>query len=229
MPRTARLVVGGCPYPIVRRGKNRGQVFFVDDDRRYYLKRLRRQTERFGLAVQAYCLMTKHLHVIATPRAQDSSGQRRRPDESVLHARRQRPSRPQRAPPAGPLLLQLAGRGVVLERADLRGAQSGPREAGAQGVAYPWSSAGAHGGGRDRTGLPDLSAWGKLPAPGVDWRESLSRPDEEEVVQRVRSWSYRSCPLGSERFIRKLERKLGRRLRPRRVGRPPQRAAARKK
>ena len=137
MPRTARLVVGGCPYPIVRRGKNRGQVFFVDDDRRYYLKRLRRQTERFGLAVQAYCLMTKHLHVIATPRAQDSSGQRRRPDESVLHARRQRPSRPQRAPPAGPLLLQLAGRGVVLERADLRGAQSGPREAGAQGVALP--------------------------------------------------------------------------------------------
>jgi len=72
MPRTARLVLPGCPHPIVQRGNNRRQVFFVDEDRRYYLKRLRRQAERFGLAVQAYCLMTNHLHLIATPRAQDS-------------------------------------------------------------------------------------------------------------------------------------------------------------
>jgi len=63
----------------------------------------------------------------------------------------------------------------------------------------------------------------------VDWQESLSRPQDEEVVQRVRSWSYRSGPLGSDSFIRKLERKLGRRLRPGPVGRPPQRAAVSEK
>jgi hypothetical protein len=74
---------------------------------------------------------------------------------------------------------------------------------------------GLHGGGRDGTGLVDLSAWGKLPAPGVDWRESLSRPQDAEVVQRVRSWSCRSGPLGSDRLLRKLERKVGRGLRPR--------------
>ena len=72
MPRRARLVVPGCPHHIVQRGNNRQQVFFVDEDRRYYLKLLRQQAERFGLAVQPCCLMTNHLHLIATPRARDS-------------------------------------------------------------------------------------------------------------------------------------------------------------
>ena len=36
MPRRARLVVPGCPHHIVQRGNNRQQVFFVDEDRRYY-------------------------------------------------------------------------------------------------------------------------------------------------------------------------------------------------
>jgi hypothetical protein len=42
-----------------RRGDSmRRDVFFTDDDRRFYLKTLREQAERFGLAVTGYCLMT---------------------------------------------------------------------------------------------------------------------------------------------------------------------------
>jgi len=179
--------------------------------------------------VQAYCLMTNHLHLIATPRAQDSLA--KGVGRTNLYYTR--------------YLNGLHGRSghlwqerffsssldeewswnalIYVERKAVRA------KLVRKAWRYPWSSAAAHCGGRDRTGLLDLSAWGKLLAPGVDWRESLSRPQDEEVVQRVRSWSYRSCPLGSDRFISKLERKLGRRLRPRPVGRPPQRAAVRKK
>ena len=37
MPRTARIVIPGCPHHVTQRGNNRQDVFFVDDDRRMYL------------------------------------------------------------------------------------------------------------------------------------------------------------------------------------------------
>ena len=229
MPRAARLVVVGCPHHVVQRGNNRQEVFFVDDDRRCYLELLGQQAERFGLAVQAYCLMTNHLHLIVTPRSADSlaKGIGRTNLYYTRHVNR------------------LHGRSghlwqdrffsssldeewfwtalIYVERNPVRA------RVVRRAWRYPWSSAAAHCGAKDPTGLLDLPTWGKLLGPGVDWRESLSRPQDEEVVQRVRSWSHRSCPLGSDSFISKLERKLGRRLRPRPVGRPRKPAGAKKK
>ena len=149
MPRTARLVVPGCPHHIVQRGNNR------------------RQAERFGLAVQAYCLMTNHLHPIATPRAQDSLA--KGVGRTNLYYTR--------------YVNGLHGRSghlwqdrffssaldeewfwnalIYVERTAVRAKRV--RKA----WCCPWSSAAAHGGGRDRTGLPDLSAWGKLLARGL--------------------------------------------------------------
>jgi len=69
MPRVARIVVPDCPHHITQRGNNRQDVFFVHDDRRVYLEILARQAERFGLTVHGYCLMTNHVHLIATPRS----------------------------------------------------------------------------------------------------------------------------------------------------------------
>ena len=54
---------------ITQRGNNRQDVFFVDDDRRRYLELLGEASERFGLKVAGYCLMTNHLHLVATPSA----------------------------------------------------------------------------------------------------------------------------------------------------------------
>ena len=72
MPRVARIVVPGCPHHITQRGNNRQDVFFVDDDRVRYLEILAAQAERFGLTVEGYCLMTNHVHLIATPHGPDS-------------------------------------------------------------------------------------------------------------------------------------------------------------
>ena len=49
---------------------------------------------------------------------------------------------------------------------------------------------------------------------GRDWREALSHPQDEHVTQRLRTWSYRGCPLGSDSFISKIETRFGMRLRP---------------
>ena len=72
MPRVARIVIPGLPHHICKRGNNQQDVFFVEDDRRVYLDLLRGQSERYGLSVLGYCLMTNHVHVVATP-ARDES------------------------------------------------------------------------------------------------------------------------------------------------------------
>ncbi len=72
MPRVARIVIPGCPHHITQRGNNRQDVFFVDEDRDAYLRMLGEQAERFGVRVEAYCLMSNHVHLVATPRHADS-------------------------------------------------------------------------------------------------------------------------------------------------------------
>ena len=42
-------------------------VFFEDQDYRAYLRILREQTSKWGIAIWAYCLMPNHVHLIAVP------------------------------------------------------------------------------------------------------------------------------------------------------------------
>lgn len=72
MARFARVVVPGVAYHITHRGNRREAVFFDDEDRHVYLALLREYTERYGLAVWAYCLMTNHIHLIAVPQSEGS-------------------------------------------------------------------------------------------------------------------------------------------------------------
>jgi len=84
---------------------------------------------------------------------------------------------------------------------------------------YPWSSAAAHVGKDDPSGLLDLGRWPEL-LGRRDWSAALLRPEDERVLARFRRWTNRGCPLGSKSFLSKLERAVGRRLRPLPVGRP---------
>ena len=72
MPRQARVVIPGLPHHITQWGNNREDVFFVDGDRVAYLGLLREQCEKHGVRVLGYCLMTNHIHLVATPAQEDS-------------------------------------------------------------------------------------------------------------------------------------------------------------
>ena len=85
---------------------------------------------------------------------------------------------------------------------------------------YAWSSAAAHVSGSDPTGLLDLAAWAERVGAAGDWRECLTGPQDDAEVARIRRWTQCGCPLGRDSFISKLERAVGRRLRPLPVGRP---------
>jgi REP-associated tyrosine transposase len=72
MARQARIVLPGVAHHITQRGNNRQDVFFVEDDRRVYLSYLEESAQRYGLAVSAFCLMTNHIHLVATPETEQS-------------------------------------------------------------------------------------------------------------------------------------------------------------
>ena len=47
-------------------------IFFKHTDYVVYLQLLKEQSERFGLNIVAYCLMTNHIHLIAIPKKKTS-------------------------------------------------------------------------------------------------------------------------------------------------------------
>jgi REP-associated tyrosine transposase len=71
MPRMARLVVPGVALHIRHRGHNRAACFFNVEDYAFYRGLLGMFARQHECAVHAYCLMTNHVHLLVTPRAQD--------------------------------------------------------------------------------------------------------------------------------------------------------------
>jgi putative transposase len=84
---------------------------------------------------------------------------------------------------------------------------------------YRWSSAAAHAGRPDPAHVLDLETWNDL-VPGVNWKETLTNGDDKETLAALRLHTQTGRPLASDSFLSKLERTLGRRLRPLPVGRP---------
>lgn len=67
MPRRARMYIPGFPYHIVQRGNNREACFLEPENYQFYLELLEDASQRYGVSVHAYCLMTNHIHLLVTP------------------------------------------------------------------------------------------------------------------------------------------------------------------
>ncbi len=219
MARVARVVAPGLPHHVTQRGNNRQDVFFTDDDRRFYLETLKTQSQRYGLEVWGYCLMTNHVHLVVTPKASDSLAKAIGRTNfqytryiNRFHGRSGHlwQNRFFSCPTDGDHFL-----------AALRYAESNPRRARIVRLPwrYRWSSAAAHCGQGDPPGLLDLTKWRKIMRP-AHWRRLLVEAQEEQEVELIRKRTFTGRPLGSDRFIAKLETRLNRRLRANPVGRP---------
>jgi len=226
MPRSARIVIPGCPHHVTQRGNNRQDVFFVDDDRRVYLRLLAMQTRKFGLKIEGYCLMANHVHLIATPAGEDSLalavGR-----TNLLYAQYVN-----RLHGRSGHLWQNRFYSCAMDEEHFWSAlcyiERNPVRAGMVVAAwdYPWSSAATHCGilFRGRPGaaeampLLDLADWRRRLA--VDWKEALNAGQSDELLVRLRRYTSTGRPLAADSFLGKLEVALGRRLRPLPRGRP---------
>src|SRR4029450_2108264 len=67
MARLPRYALAHQPQHGIQRGKNRVTIFSSDEDRRFFLDKLRIAAAAHGCAVHAYVLMTNHVHLLVTP------------------------------------------------------------------------------------------------------------------------------------------------------------------
>jgi len=62
-PRRSQWTDEAC-FHLMDRGHNRETVFADDHDRRFFLELVARYSQRFGLRLYHYCLMTNHFHLL---------------------------------------------------------------------------------------------------------------------------------------------------------------------
>lgn len=220
MPRLSRTVFAGVPHHVTQRGNRREDIFFSDEDRTAYLSWLKEYSEKFEVEILAYCLMTNHIHLVAVPATDDGLHRVLK----LLHMRYAQ--RINRARGWKGHLWQGRFFSSPLAEAYLwaavRYVERNPVRAGMERRAenYLWSSAAAHCGKRSDGLLNPESRWSKQFSVMEDWSAWLSEGDEAEEIQILRRNVEKGLPCGSEGFVQKLGRQVGRLLEYRPQGRP---------
>ncbi len=214
MARMARLVVPGVPHHVTQRGNRRQDVFLVEDDYGVYIRLLGENSRARGLDIWAYCLMPNHVHLVCVPRTADAlrAAVAETHRRFTLHVNTREDWRGH--------LWQERFHSFAMDEAHLyqavRYVELNPVRAGL--VKRPrdwrWSSARARLGGRDD---PLLAPARPLEEFG-DWRAYLRGGLDDETLARLRLNSRTGRPLGSDDFIRDLERRTGRTLKPQKRG-----------
>jgi putative transposase len=220
MARMARIVVPGYPHHITQRGNRRADVFFDEQDRRVYMAYFRKYSEKHGLRLWAYCLMTNHVHHVAVPQNREALSRTMR-DTDTAYARYFNRKYSQ----VGHVWqgrFYSCPMDEIHRWAAVRYVESNPVRGGLVSKAeeYSWSSAACHCGLRSDDMLCE-----EFPPPGVvaDWSLWLRQDDSSQVIETIRRRTRTGRPCGDERFLDDLEELLGRSLRPRIGGRPRRR------
>jgi putative transposase len=206
MARLARVVVPGVPHHITQRGNRSQQTFFCDEDYEAYLDLMAEWCRHWGVEVWAYCLMPNHVHLVAVPRSEEALARaigeaHRRYTRGVNFREGWRGHLWEGRFASFPMdeaHLLLGARHVELNPVRARLVRKPYR--------YRWSSAAAHLAGEDDRLVrvaPLLDRVG-------DWREFLAEGLSVEEAELLRQHERTGRPLGTKRFIARLERLLGR-------------------
>jgi len=222
MPRLARSVAVGFAHHITQRGNNRQDVFFVDDDRKVYLELLKEQTVKYGMDIVGYCLMSNHIHLVSIPHAEDSLakaiGRTHFLYTQYINRFHHRSGHLWQGRFYSCALDEphffLAMKYIELNPVRARLCRKPWR--------YEFSSAAAHIDVKTGSDFLNLPSWFDM-ISAEQWRKELTDGLSDSEVVRLRLNTHTGRPLGSDSFLSKLEKLLGRRLRPLPVGRPKKR------
>lgn len=221
MPRIARAVAVGFPHHIVQRGNNREKVFFNKKDREKYLSLLKKYADKWGSPILAYCLMSNHVHLLVRPNKEESLHKMM---QGVALCHTQYVNRTYKR--TGRLWESRYHSCIVDEERYLwvvaRYIEQNPIRAGVvkKEEDFPYSSARAHiGGVRDEVLGEELFEEEQR----KDYIEFIRVGILEDEVRNIRYSTKTGRPLGSEEFIRKMEKKLERQFVLKSPGRPRKR------
>jgi putative transposase len=220
VPRHSRIVIPSTAHHVTQRGGRRQNVFFQKSDHETYLELLAKNAHKYGVEIIGYCLMSNHVHHLVAPHRQDSL----RKTMQMTH-KRYADYINAREGWTGHLWQERFYSCPVDEDyvwATLRYIERNPVAAKmvSDATHYPWSSAAAHCALREDRILTSDSRWSEIVKSGTVWQTWLSEPDDPALTGKLRTCIERELPCGSERFLDDLQARLGRRVRPAKIGRP---------
>jgi len=214
MARIPRVVIEGVAHHVTQRGVRSQQIFWHDDDRKYYLQELKKQSEIYELDILGYCLMFNHVHLIAIPNQKDSLS-RAIGETHRLYTRR--------------INFRDGVRGHLFQErffscplddkhtvSAMRYVERNPVKAGLQKFPwdYNWSSAKLHIGEVEKDILIGLNNWNY---PEEEWMMLLKKDPDE--IKMIKTSSKTGRPCGDTKFFKECERVTSRKLLQQKSGR----------
>ena len=216
MPRQPRIVFADIPHHVTQRGNRQSDVFFSDEDKDYYLKLLKRYAQDHAVEVLAYCLMTNHIHLILKPSTDDGLQRVLKP----LHMRYTQYIN-KKNDWTGHLWQGRYFSSALDEQYAyhaFRYVENNPVQAKMvkKATDYQYSSA-RHHCGLDVDKLITDYDIGVLPSAYEDYLGQTVDQKSVEVLQRNIN---KGLPCGSDKFVDKLGKLIGRDLSFKQIGRP---------
>lgn len=215
MVRIARVVVPEFPHHVVQRGNRRQEVFFSESDYGRYLELLSKHSQKYGIDILAFCLMTNHAHLIAVPRAEGSLakaiGETHRNYTRHVNFREKWRGYLWQGRFSSYVLDErylLSATRYILQNPVKAKIVKNPWD-------YRWSSARHHMKIEHNPIVKDELLAGLI----VDWSEFLNAKPEEEDVKLFQLHERTGRPLGDEAFTDKMGSILRRDLKKKRAGR----------
>jgi len=216
MARIARVVLPGIPHHVTQRGNRRQQTFFNEEDYQVYMRLLTQSCSQYGTEVWAWCLMPNHVHLVLVPSSVD--GLR----ASLAEAHRRYTRRINFREGWRGHLWQERFHSFAMDEsyllATVRYVELNPVKARLveRPQDWPWSSARARLG-QVVDGLTKLEPLQQLVH---DWTAFWGTGTDDQLTS-IRLHTRTGRPLGSDTFVEKVERTVGRVIRREKPGPKP--------
>ncbi len=217
MPRQSRIVIPGIAHHVTQRGNYRQNIFDKENNYKQYCEWIDEYALKYKVDILAYCLMRNHVHFIVTPSKEDSLARM----FNTLHMRYAHYLNRQRQVKGH--LWQGRFYSCILDDSHLyraiRYVEKNPLRAKIVKEAenYKWSSAQDHLGLRKEK-LIKLTSQNTI-IDEKKWKDYL-KEDDIEMNKEMILKTNQGLVVGSNKFIKKLEKKLKRSLTCLKQGRP---------
>jgi len=219
MARFARVVAVDVAHHVTQRGNARRYILDAEADREVYLDLLNGNLEQHSVSLIGYCLMSNHVHLVIVPRKVDGMATALK----LTHGRY-----------AGYWNAKHRSSGHVwqgryyscpLDRPHLwealRYTELNPVRSGlvAEPESWTWSSAAIHCGTAVTNRLLSMEPWRER-WDVSSWKNYLLAGETESEILSMRQSTHTGRPLGTEEFVRDMEKATERTLAPQKGGRP---------
>jgi len=209
---------------VVQRGHNRNPSFLQDHDRELYLGLLNEFRSKYRCSIHAYVLMTNHVHLLLTPQEDGGvSNLMRRLGMAFVSGMNRRYGRTGSGW-EGRFWSSVVDSSSYLLKCH-RYIELNPVRAGLvkRAERFRWSS---HSHNAFGAPLPMVEPHPEFLALGADddcrrsaYRRLFAAPMEDVEVERIRVALRSNLPIGSDEFLKDLERRFGRPMTRQRSGR----------